>query len=76
MLNQMVKIPNYPKPEIKLITKKELNLELMCKVFADTWNNSDNKRILSAWCDTSEDIRNEIRIAMKAVIDTCINKTL
>jgi hypothetical protein len=50
----------------------EVNLELMCKIFADTWNNSDNRRLLSAWSDTTEDIKNEIRIAMMAVIDNCI----
>jgi hypothetical protein len=42
----------------------------MCKVFADTWNSTDGRRILSAWCDIEEDIKQELRRAMIAAVNT------
>jgi hypothetical protein len=47
-------------------------IEVMSKVFADTWNSTDGRRILSAWCDMEEDIKQELRTAMMASVEAAI----
>jgi hypothetical protein len=47
----------------------DVELESMCKTFADTWNSTDGRRILDAWEDMPEDTRDEVRRAMRVTVD-------
>ena len=52
----------------------ELILELMCELFTDTMNNSNNRRLLPAWSDCSKDLKCEIRNAMRKAVNVLINE--
>jgi hypothetical protein len=54
------------------ISKEEL-IEKMSIAFSNKQNQSNGRKILSAWCDMSEEIKDEIRIAMKDALQVAIN---
>jgi hypothetical protein len=52
---------------------KELVIEKMCIAFANKQNQSQGNRFLNHWDDMSEEMRNELRIAMGDALRVAIN---
>jgi hypothetical protein len=55
-------------------TEKSALIEQMCIAFADSQNKSAGRRILNAWCDMPENIRAEIRAAMREAFNQTMAK--
>jgi hypothetical protein len=44
-------------------------LDFICMKFCNKQNQSNGRRILNAWSDMDEEMKNEIRIAMKTALE-------
>ena len=45
------------------------DIEEMCQLFCDAWNSTDGIRTLSCWWDMEEPMRQEVRRAMRIMVE-------